>query len=53
MAGPLVVLQSVTFRYFESEHGITDVSFVAQHRELAVVDATLSGMNAEKRESAL
>jgi 3',5'-cyclic-AMP phosphodiesterase len=31
--------------------GITDVGFVAQRRELAIVDATLSGMNAEQRES--
>ena len=37
----------------ESVLGVTDVSFVAQHRELAMVDATLSGMNAGKRETAL
>jgi hypothetical protein len=33
----------------QSVLGITDVSFVAQHRELAVVDATLSEENSEKR----
>jgi Icc protein len=35
----------------QSVLGITDVSFVAQRRELAVVDATLSGMTGEHRES--
>jgi hypothetical protein len=30
--------------------GITDVSFVAQRRELAIVDATLSGTTGEHRE---
>jgi len=33
----------------QSVLGITDVSFIAQHRELAVVDATLAGENSEKR----
>ena len=37
----------------QSVLGITDVGFVAQRRELAVVDATLSGLNAEQRESSL
>jgi 3',5'-cyclic-AMP phosphodiesterase len=31
--------------------GITNVSFVAQRRELAIVDATLSGTTAEHRET--
>ncbi len=35
----------------QSVLGITDVSFVAQRRELAIVDATLSGMTGEHRES--
>jgi 3',5'-cyclic-AMP phosphodiesterase len=35
----------------QSVLGITDVNFVAQRRELAIVDATLSGMTAEHRES--
>src|SRR5262249_29369091 len=37
----------------ESVLGITDVSFVAQRRELAIVDATLSGMNAKAHEASL
>ncbi|HEY2469331.1 MAG TPA: metallophosphoesterase [Terracidiphilus sp.] len=32
----------------QSVLGITDVNFVAQHRELAIVDATLSGMTAQR-----
>ena len=31
----------------QSVLGITDVNFVAQRRELAIVDATLSGMTGE------
>jgi 3',5'-cyclic AMP phosphodiesterase CpdA len=37
----------------QSVLGITDVNFVAQRRELAIVDATLSGMTGEHRESGL
>ncbi len=37
----------------QSVLGITDVSFVAQRRELAIVDATLSGITGEHRESSL
>jgi Icc protein len=37
----------------QSVLGITDVSFVAQPRELAVVDATLAGTTAEHPESSL
>ncbi|MGA8086576.1 MAG: metallophosphoesterase [Terracidiphilus sp.] len=37
----------------QSVLGITDVSFVAQRRELAIVDATLSGMTGEHREPSL
>ena len=37
----------------QSVLGLTDVSFVAQKRKLAVVDATLSGMTAEQREAGL
>lgn len=37
----------------QSVLGITNVSFVAQRRELAVVDATLSGMTSEHREPSL
>jgi Icc protein len=37
----------------QSVRGITDVSFVAQRRELAVVDATLSAAPANKSESGL
>src|SRR5437016_4821481 len=33
--------------------GITDVNFVAQRHELAIVDATLSGMTSEHRETSL
>jgi Icc protein len=32
----------------QSVLGITDVNFVAQHRELAIVDATLSGLTAQR-----
>jgi 3',5'-cyclic-AMP phosphodiesterase len=35
----------------QSVLGITNLNFVAQRRELAIVDATLSGINAESRES--
>ncbi len=35
----------------QSVLGITNVNFVAQRRELAIVDATLSGMTGEHRES--
>ena len=35
----------------QSVLGITDVNFVAQRRELAIVDATLSGITGEHRES--
>ena len=52
-AAPSPGPMKVAAERLESVLGITDVSFVAQHRELAVVDATLSGMNSEKRESAL
>ena len=37
----------------QSVLGITDVNFVAQRRELAIVDATLSGMTGEHRELSL
>jgi 3',5'-cyclic AMP phosphodiesterase CpdA len=37
----------------QSVLGITNVSFVAQHRELAIVDATLSGMTGEHREPSI
>ena len=37
----------------ESVLGVTDVNFAAQRRELAIVDATLSGMTAEKHELSL
>ena len=37
----------------QSVLGITDVSFVAQRRELAIVDATLSGITGEHREPSL
>ena len=37
----------------ESVLGITEVNFVAQRRELAIVDATLSGITAERRELSL
>jgi 3',5'-cyclic-AMP phosphodiesterase len=37
----------------QSVLGITDVNFVAQRRELAIVDATLSGMAVEHHESSL
>src|SRR4029077_5726682 len=37
----------------QSVLGITDVNFVAQRRELAIVDATLSGMTGEHPESSL
>jgi 3',5'-cyclic-AMP phosphodiesterase len=37
----------------QSVLGITNVSFVAQRRELAIVDATLSGITGEHRESGL
>lgn len=37
----------------QSVLGITDVNFVAQRRQLAVVDATLSGMTAEHPEPSL
>jgi hypothetical protein len=37
----------------QSVLGITEVNFVAQRRELAIVDATLSGTSAERRESSL
>jgi Icc protein len=37
----------------QSVLGITNVSFVAQRRELAIVDATLSGIIGEHRESGL
>ena len=37
----------------QSVLGIADVSFVAQRRELAVVDAALSGMTAQHAESSL
>ena len=35
----------------QSVLGITNVNFVAQRRELAIVDATLSGMTGQQRES--
>ena len=37
----------------QSVLGITNVSFVAQRRDLAIVDATLSGMTGEHREPSL
>ena len=37
----------------QSVLGITDVNFVAQRRELAVVDTTLSGVTAQKPEQSL
>jgi 3',5'-cyclic AMP phosphodiesterase CpdA len=43
----------VSAERLQSVLGIADVSFVAQRRELAVVDATLSGMTAQHPESSL
>jgi predicted phosphodiesterase len=43
----------VSAERLQSVLGIADVSFVAQRRELAVVDATLSGMTGQHPESSL
>ncbi|WP_239461754.1 metallophosphoesterase family protein [Occallatibacter savannae] len=48
-AAPSPGPMKVAAEKLESVLGITDVNFVAQRRELAVVDATLAQENAEKR----
>jgi 3',5'-cyclic-AMP phosphodiesterase len=52
-AAPSPGPMKVAAERLESVLGITDVNFMAQKRELAVVDATLSGIAAEKRELSL
>jgi 3',5'-cyclic AMP phosphodiesterase CpdA len=43
----------VSAERLESVLGIAEVNFVAQRRELAIVDATLTGMTAEQRGASL
>ena len=52
-AAPSPGPMKVAAERLESVLGITDVNFMAQKRELAVVDATLSGVATEKRELSL
>ncbi len=52
-AAPSPGPMKVAAERLESLLGITDVNFLAQRRELAVVDVTLSGMQAEQRVSGL
>jgi Icc protein len=51
-AAPSPGPMKVAAERLESVLGVTDVGFVAQRRELAVVDATLSGQNAQSSGSA-
>jgi len=50
-SGPSPGPMKVPADRLQSVLGITDVKFVAQRRQLAIVDATLSGMTGQYRES--